>query len=165
MPSPVRADAHAKPDGLIQGWLFSFSLTRPDLEVYPNATIVLDSDNTLQPDAIFCSAPRAGGRVWLNQKGYLCGAPEIVCEVAASSATVDLHSKKEAYRRNGIGEYIVWLTQENKVRWLTLVEDHFEERELESGNVESTQFPGLILDVAALLAFDKVKLIAALSAE
>ena len=121
MPSPVRADAHAKPDGLIQLWLGTYALRRPELEVYPNATLVLDSENAVQPDGILCSAPVEGGRVWLNDKGYLCGAPEIVCEIAASSASIDLHSKFRAYRRNGIGEYIVWLTQEMSVRWFDLV--------------------------------------------
>ena len=49
--------------------------------------------------------------------------PEFVCEIAASSASVDLHQKLRAYRRNGIGEYIVWLTLEQKVRWFDLVVD------------------------------------------
>jgi Uma2 family endonuclease len=38
--------------------------------------------------------------VWLDHRGYLHGAPEFVCEIAASSASVDLHQKLRAYRRN-----------------------------------------------------------------
>ena len=84
---------------------------------------MLDTVNAVQPDAILCSAPEDGGRVWLDHRGYLHGAPEFVCEIAASSASVDLHQKLRAYRRNGIGEYIVWLTLEQKVRWFDLVVD------------------------------------------
>ena len=163
MPSPVRFDAHAKPDGLIQGWLFSYALSRPELEAVPNATLLLDSENAVQPDAMLCSAPREGGRVFLNEAGYLCGAPELVCEIAASSATVDLHSKFKAYRRNGIGEYLVWLTQEETVRWFRLVEDDFVEMEAVDGRMESVIFPGLVLDLAALFAFDRAAMVAALS--
>ena len=163
MPSPVRADAHAKPDGILQLWLGTYALHRPDLEVYPNATLLLDPDNAPQPDAILCTAPRDGGRVWLNDKGYLCGAPELVCEVAASSAAVDLHEKFRAYRRNGISEYLVWLTTERQVRWFRLVEQNYVEQKEQAGRLTSGIFPGLTLDVRALLKFDKAKVIAALT--
>lgn len=29
-------------------------------------------------------------------------------EIAASSVAIDLHAKKQAYRRNGVKKYIVW---------------------------------------------------------
>ena len=73
MPSPVRAEAHSEPDGLLHGWLFSYALEHLELRFYPNATLILDSDNAPQPDAILCSTPVPGGRVWLNEKDYLCG--------------------------------------------------------------------------------------------
>jgi len=43
------------------------------------------------------------------------GAPELIAEIAASSATYDLGDKKNAYRRNGVQEYIVWQIFENKL--------------------------------------------------
>jgi Uma2 family endonuclease len=165
MPSPVRTDLHARPDGLIQGWLFSYALYHPELEVLPNATLLLDPDNAPQPDAILCTAPRPGGKVWLNAKGYLCGAPELVCEVAASSASVDLHDKFRAYRRNGIQEYLVWLTLERRVRWFCLTEQEYVEQKEKAGRLSSKVFPGLVLDVRALLKGDKAKVIAALGGE
>ena len=36
------------------------------------------------------------------------GAPELIAEVAASGASIDLGDKLRAYRRNGVREYIVW---------------------------------------------------------
>lgn len=162
MPSPVRADVHAEPDGLIQLWLGTYALDHPELKVYPNATLLLDADNTPQPDAILCTAPRRGGKVWLNERGYLCGTPELVCEIAASSASIDLHDKFRAYRRNGIGEYLVWLTMEKRVRWFRLIEQDYVEQKEQAGRLTSSLFPGLVLDVRALLKFDKARVIAAL---
>ena len=164
MPSPVRADAHAEPDGLIQGWLFLYSIGHPDLKIYPNATLIMDADNAVQPDAIMCSRPHAGGRVWLDDKGYLHGSPEMVCEIAASSASIDLHSKFQAYRRNGVLEYVVWLTDEKTVRWFHLEEGNFVEQKAKGGLLASRTFEGLVLDVKALLRGDKVKLAATLTA-
>ena len=126
------------------------------------STLLLDAENTPQPDAILCTAPRRGGKVWLNENGYLCGAPELVCEIAASSASVDLHDKFRAYRRNGIGEYLVWLTQEKRVRWFHLIEQDYVEQQEQAGRLTSSRFPGLVLDVRALLKLDKAKVIAAL---
>lgn len=162
MPSPVRADLHAEPDGLIQLWLGLYSIPRPELKLYPHATLLLDAENTVQPDATLCSAPRDGGRVWLNDKGYLCGAPELVCEITASSAAVDLHEKFRAYRRNGVREYLVWMTREKQVRWFHLVEQDYMEQAEEDGVLSSLVFPGLVLDVKSLLEFDKAGVASAL---
>ena len=161
-PSPVRVNAHSRPDGLIQLWLGTYALDHPELEVFPNATLLLDSDNAPQPDAILCTAPRPGSKVWLNDKDYLCGAPELVCEIAASSASVDLHDKFRAYRRNGIGEYLVWLTLEKRVRWFQLADQEYVEQKEHAGRLTSKLCPDLVLDVKALLKFDKTKVIAAL---
>ncbi len=161
MPSPVNATFHAKPDGIIQLWLGTYSLDFPELEVFPNATLILDSDNAVQPDAILCR-PKAGGRVWLDESDYLRGAPELVCEIASSSAAIDLHAKFQAYRRNGVGEYLVWLVREERVRWFHNVEGEFVEQKETGGILTSQLFPGLVLDVKALLKLDKAKVIQAL---
>ncbi len=163
MPSPVRADTHAAPDNVLQLWLGSHALENPELECYTNATLVLDADNAVQPDAILCTAPRPGGRVWLNESGYLRGAPELACEVAASSASVDLHEKFRAYRRNGVQEYLVWLTLEKRVRWFQLLDGEYVELKERAGRIESVVFPGLVLGVKALIKLDRRKVVAALT--
>lgn len=163
MPSPVRTDVHAIPDGLIQLWLGTYALNHEGLEVCPNASLILDAENALQPDAILCSTPKPGGRTWLNQNGYLCGSPEFVCEIAASSASVDLHEKYRAYRRAGVAEYLVWLTAEKRVRWFQAVDGDYTEAKERGGKLHSLIFPGLVLDLKALLKLDRKKLIAALA--
>ena len=162
MPSPVRADAHGKPDGLLHGWLSTYACETPNVAFYPNTTLILDSENTPQPDAILCATPRPDGRVWLNKRGYLCGAPELVCEVAASSVSVDLHDKFRAYRRNGIGEYLVWLVSERRLRWFALEEQEYVELKERAGLLTSRIFPRLVLDTRALLRGDGAKVLATL---
>jgi Uma2 family endonuclease len=162
MPSPVRADAHAEPDGLLQGWLFSYAIRNPGLKCYPNATLLLDQENAPQPDAILCSAPKPKHRVWLNQRGYLCGSPELVCEISASTRSIDMHEKKRAYRRAGVTEYLVWLTEENTVAWFHLTAGEYQLLPVNKGLIHSKIFPGLVLDTKALLKRDGAKLVAAL---
>ena len=53
------------------------------------------------------------------------GAPELVAEIAASNAAIDLGDKKRAYRRNGIKEYIVWQVFEQKLDWFYLQEGEY----------------------------------------
>lgn len=162
MPSPVRADMHAQPDGLVQTWLGTYAIAN-DLNSYPNATLLLDSENAFQPDAILCSKPRKGGRVWLNEKGYLCGSPEFICEIAASTASVDLHSKLRVYRRHGISEYLVWRTAEREVDWFVLEDEEFIRLSPgKDGKISSRIFPGLVLDVKALIKLDGAKVLNAL---
>jgi hypothetical protein len=162
MPPPVSADSHGAPDNVLQFWLASYTLNHPELECFSNTTLLLDSANTPQPDVVLCSRPKKGGRVWLNEKSWLCGAPELVCEVAASSASIDLHQKLHAYRRSGIQEYLVWTTLEQKVRWFQLVNGEYREFKERAGLMESHVFPGLVLDVKALLKLDRRRLFAAL---
>ena len=163
MPSPVRAKSHGAPDNVVQFWLASYAMNHPELEAYANTSILLDAENSLQPDAMLCTQPAEGARTHLDEKGYLCGSPELVCEITASSASVDLHAKYRAYRRAGVAEYLVWLTEEKRVRWFQLVDGDYLEAKERHGKLHSQIFPGLTLDVKALLKLDRKKVIAALS--
>ena len=162
MAPPLRADAHSEPDGLLHTWLGYYAAHFANVKFYPNPTVILDADNTPQPDSVLCTAPRRGGSVWLNEKGYLCGRPELICEVSASSASIDLHDKLNAYRRNGIAEYLVWVVAERRIRWFALVEQEYVEMKERSGVVVSRVFPKLALDVKAVLKLDGAKVLATL---
>lgn len=163
MPSPVRADTHAKPDGVIHVWL-GFYASSEGLEFYPNATLLLDAENAMQPDSILCSLPCDGGRVWLNPKGYLCGSPELVVEVAASSASIDLRDKLRAYRRNRVNEYIVWRTEDAEIDWFVLEKEGGYQKQAPDrhGRLRSMQFKGLVLDTGAALKSNTAKVLAGL---
>ncbi len=161
MPSPVRI-AHAEPDGVMQLWLGTYAAEH-ELKILPNATLLLDPENAFQPDAILCTAPKQGGRVWLNKKGYLCGSPELVVEIAASTASIDLRDKLRVYRRLEVAEYLVWRTADQEIDWFVLEDGQYMKMKPDRhGKLRSRVFPGLILDLAAALACDKAKVLALL---
>jgi hypothetical protein len=73
-------------------------------------------------------------------------------EIAASSVSYDLHVKKEAYRRSGVREYIVWRVQDEAIDWFRLQHGEYVLIEPDAdGIVESAQFPGLRLHVQSML--------------
>jgi len=117
--SPV-SRRHAKPDGLIQLWLGTYASRHPDTEALPNATVILDAENTVQPDALLRRLPEHGGRTRENDRGYLTGPPELIVEITASSASIDLRDKLRAYCRNGVPEYLVWRVAERRLDWFCL---------------------------------------------
>ncbi len=98
----------------------------------------------------------------LTSDGCIEGAPLLVVEVAASSASYDLHDKLRAYRRAGTKEYIVWRTLDKAIDWFRLHEGEFLRAEPdEHGTIESSVFPGLRLSVPAMLARDRAAVLAA----
>ena len=157
--SPVRVREHGEPNAHVVGWLVTYCASRPGYRVGDNATVRLDGGNEPQPDVMLVKDPEAGGQARIDDDGYVEGAPELVVEVAASSASYDLHEKMDAYRRGGVREYIVWQIFENRVDWFRLIGEKYEPIPPGSdGIIESNEFPGLRLDVAALLSGDIVAL-------
>jgi Uma2 family endonuclease len=141
--SPVSLD-HAIPHGIVVGWLDRYARRRRNVHMADNVTVFLPGDAEVQPDACLW---REGGNARATPEGYLEGAPELVVEVAASSASYDLNVKKDAYRRAGVGEYIAWQVYEGQIDWFVLREGRYEVFEAgERGVIESTQFAGLRLD-------------------
>jgi Uma2 family endonuclease len=62
-----------------------------------------------------------------------------------------------------VKEYIVWRTYDRAIDWFRLVDGAFERVEPVDGRVESSIFPGLILDIDALLEGNYGKVLAAVS--
>jgi Uma2 family endonuclease len=154
MPSPTHADAHGRPHSILAGWLLFYEAYTDYVYAYDNATVRLDLDNEVQPDVLLRIDEAAGGQSRISDDDYVEGAPELVVEVAHSSAAYDLHDKKTAYRRNGVREYVVWQIEENRLDWFALDGTAYTTREAEDGMMESRVFPGLVLDVGALLERD-----------
>jgi Uma2 family endonuclease len=153
MPSPVRHRRHGKPHFDMIGWLGRYTAATPGVEGGHNSSLRLDLNSEPQPDAFLIIMPECGGHVVINEEDYIVGAPEWVGEVAASRVSYDLHVKLEAYRRNGVKEYVVWRVEDRGIDWFVLRGGHFEA--LPAGGVfHSTVFPGLWLDSQALIAGD-----------
>ncbi|KJH72479.1 Uma2 family endonuclease [Aliterella atlantica] len=160
MASPVRHKSHGKPHAVIMTWLSAYWMATPGVDFSDNATVRLDPDNEPQPDALL--RIESGGQSFVSDDDYIEGAPELIVEIAASSASYDLYDKKRVYRRNGVQEYIVWQTFENKLDWFILQAGEYVLLQPDNNVVRSLVFPGLWLDIAALLAGDIAKAIAVL---
>ena len=163
MGSPVSI-RHAKPDNLIQLWLGTYASRHSETEALTNITVILDVENTVQPDALLRRLPEHGGLTRVTKDGSLTGPPELVVEVASSSASIDLRDKRRAYCRNGVREYLVWCVADRRLEWFCLEEDEYRAQSPDAqGVLHSRVFPGLRLPVEALLAGDSSKVLAALA--
>ena len=163
MPSPVRAQSHAQPNNAIAAWLGTYSAYTPHVSALDNATVRLDMDNEPQPDALLRIDASAGGQSRLSADDYVEGAPELVAEIAASSASYDLHAKLNVYRRNGVLEYIVWRARDDALDWFVLNDGEYRPLVPDAtGVMESERFAGLRLAVEALLAGDVASVLAEL---
>jgi Uma2 family endonuclease len=149
--SPLRAQAHGKPHAHIIGWLTTYEAATPGVSCYDNPTVRLDGDNEPQPDAVL--RLEQNGRSFISEDDYIEGSPELIVEVAASSASYDLHDKLRVYRRNGVQEYVVWRTYSQEIDWFYLQDGEYQSLTAdESGIFRSHQFPGLWLASGALLS-------------
>lgn len=165
MPSPLRIEYHAHPHADVAAWLGLYRSATPHVRVADNGTLFLDLDNEVQPDLTLAIDARAGGASRVRPDGYAEGAPELVVEIAASSASYDLHDKLRAYRRNGVQEYVVWRVLDGAIDWWELVEGVYVPLPAdEAGVVASRVFPGLRLDVPAMLVGDLARVLATLQA-
>jgi Uma2 family endonuclease len=152
MPAALRFRSHGQPHGRILTWLGNYEAMTPGVALGVEPTVRLDLDNEPQPDAVLIIIPEAGGQTRISEDDYIEGAPELVVEIAASSVAIDLHGKKQAYRRNGVREYIVWQVLDEKLSWFSLQEgEYLELAPNEEGVLQSRVFPGLWLAVNELL--------------
>lgn len=155
--SPVRIKRHAEPHGDLITWLGVYKASTPGVTLGDNATVRLDLDNEPQPDGLLRLEEACGGQSRISDDDYIEGAPELVAEIAASSASYDLHDKLNSYRRNGVREYLVWLVEDREFRWYDLQEGQFAQQAADgNGILASKVFPGLRLAVTALLQGDMV---------
>ncbi|MCP4352467.1 MAG: Uma2 family endonuclease [Desulfobacterales bacterium] len=149
MGSPVGAD-HSSSHGEIMGWLGMYCFATPGLKIHDNGTLRIDAENEYQPDAIL-RIEFSGGSV-VSKDGYLEGAPELVAEIAVTSASHDLKEKKKVYQRIGVQEYIVWQVRKNSLDWFYLESGEYMLLKPDAdGVIHSRVFPGLCLPPDALL--------------
>ncbi|TRU68244.1 MAG: Uma2 family endonuclease [Microcystis viridis Mv_BB_P_19951000_S69] len=158
MASPLRFESHAEPHANIIGWLALYKAATPGVRLGDNATVRLDIDNEPQPDALL--RIEKGGQSIISQDDYVEGAPELIVEIAASSASYDVHQKLNVYRRNQVQEYLVWRFYEREFDWFRLQAGEYIKLEPHSdGIIRSQIFPGLWLDKNALLMGDLGKVL------
>jgi Uma2 family endonuclease len=161
--SPVRVVQHGEPHSHIVTWLGVYVANTPGVHIADNATLRLDLDNEPQPDALLWIDASLGGGTHISDDDYLQGTPELIVEVAASSAAYDLHDKLHAYRRNGVQEYLVLLAHERKTLWYQLERGEYRAIEADDqGVLRSRVFPGLWFDSELFWANDLAGLLGVL---
>lgn len=159
--SPVRSKSHGQPHGRLITWLGVYEAATSGVDLNDNATVRLDLNNEPQPDALL--RIEIGGQSRITGDDYIEGAPELIAEVAASSAAYDLHDKKQAYQRHGVQEYLVWQVFDQKLDWFRLQDGNYVSLQPDgNGVVRSSVFPGLRLAVPALLAGNMATVLAVL---
>ena len=157
MASPVNHAKHGQPHGKLTIWSGTYAGYTPGVELGDNSTLKLDAKSQPQPDVFLYVLPSHGGATGLDDEGYFTGAPEWLGEVAASSASYDLHQKLQVYRRNGVKEYVVWRVVDRTFDWFVLRGDQYERLPCSAdGYFRSEVFPGLWLDPQALIAQDTI---------
>ena len=148
MASPVRI-IHGQPHAYIMTWLGVYCAATPGTQFADNTTVRLDTDNEPQPDALLRIE---GGQSQIDVDDYIQGAPELIVEIAASTASYDLQEKLQVYRRNGVQEYLVWQVSNRIFDWFRLKDgEYIKLQPNEDGIVKSEVCPGLWLRVDALL--------------
>ena len=150
MASPVRI-IHGQPHAYIMGWLAVYHAATPGTQLADNTTVRLDLDNEPQPDALLRIET---GQSVLDTDNYIQGAPELIVEIAASSASYDLQEKLQVYRRNGVQEYIVWQVSEQIIDWFRLRDGKYLKLQSEKNIIKSEVFPGLWLATDSILQGD-----------
>ena len=111
--------------------------------------VVLDAENTVQPDLVFISSANLG----IIQQRAIFGTPDLLVElVSPSSVRRDRYDKKELYARFGVKEYWIGDPANKALEVLTLKEGRYELQccaEVK-GKLTSLVLAGLEFDLSAI---------------
>ena len=152
----LRVRAHGMPHRLVETWMGVYQAHTPGVLGATAPTVRLTDVDGPEPDSVLMLDPRCGGAATETANDYISGAPELLVEIGASTAARDLNEKKARYRLAGVREYLVFAPLRRRAYWYALNEggefDRVKPRR--GGRIRSRTFPGLWLNVAALVAVD-----------
>lgn len=166
MAAALRFKSHGRPHARLLTWLGIYEYETIGVEIADNASVYLDSDNGPQPDIALIVDPDRGGQTRITELDYVEGPPELIAEISASTVSIDLGDKKNAYERNGVQEYLVWRVLDEAIDWFVLRDSKYIELlPDEDGITRSQIFPGLWLDRSALIQGDTKRVRAIVASE
>lgn len=151
---PISGGSHAGPHSDLDTVVSIYRWATPGLVGGGAASIVLDVALMPEPDLFLAVDPKFGGRIRIDDRGFIHGPPEWLGEISNSSVSFDLHTKKEIYRKFDIKEYAVWRVKEKGIDWFILRGQDYETLPAQDGVYRSETFPGLWLAATALIAGD-----------
>ena len=111
--------------------------------------VVLDSENTVQPDLIFVATANLG----IIKQRAIFGVPDLLVElISPSSVRRDRYDKKELYARFGVKEYWMGDPANKSLEILTLKEGRYELHcaAEEKGKLTSLVLAGLEFDLTEI---------------
>src|SRR5881396_2692872 len=111
--------------------------------------VVLDAENTVQPDIVFVAAANAG----IIQRRAIFGVPDLLVElVSPSSVRRDRYDKKALYARFGVKEYWIGDPANKALEFLTLRQGNYELHccAEERGKLTSLLLTGLEFDLSEI---------------
>ena len=154
VPSPL-SRGHGVYHALVMTWLGNYCIATPGTLTADNITTMLGERSEPQPDGVLIIEPAAGGQTGLSEDGYTTGPPELIVEVASSSASIDLHAKRRDYEQAGVLEYVVVVLRQQVIRWFILQNGTYQEVSSDADGIfRSRIFLGLWLHANALLQLD-----------
>lgn len=111
--------------------------------------VVLDPENTVQPDIVFVAAANVG----IIQRRAIFGVPDLLVElVSPSSVRRDRYDKKALYARFGVKEYWIGDPANKALEILTLKSGAYELHSCagQKGKPTSLLLPGLEFDLSEI---------------
>lgn len=154
--SPARNLVHGDPWNLLSTWVGVYRARTAGVQSSSGPTVHLTDIDGPEPDVLLRLDPRCGGASVETEDDYISGAPELLIEIGAATASRDLNEKRERYRLAGVREYLVFAPLREQLHWFVLNEagEYDRLRPRRGGALRSRTFPGLWLNVPALTALD-----------
>lgn len=148
---------HGKAHNLLNVWIGTYHASTPGTEAFDGTTVLLAKDSEPEPDGLLTIV---GGGTHEDDEGYLVGQPEFTAEIASSTASYDLHSKRRDYEKHGVQEYLIAVVRQKRIVWLVRENDRYVELAPgDDGIYRSRVMPGLWLDPQAFLANDYARVL------
>jgi Uma2 family endonuclease len=150
---PISARGHALPDNHLQTIFGFYAAHTPGVQAMgPLTTILPSATSGVEPDAQLRVQSECGGVSTIAADKLVHGTPELVAGISFHSGAHDFGKKFDTYEAEGVPEYLIWRTAEQEVHWFTLKRKKYLPLSVHAdGTLRSEQFPGLWLDVPALL--------------
>jgi Uma2 family endonuclease len=148
-PSPISI-SHGQSHVLLTHLLSSYAIETPGVQLLDNVTVMLSDQDEVQPDLLLRVLPEFGGRTENTRDNYVNGPPELVVEIAHSSASLDLGRKRKRYSLGGVAEYLVICTEQKEIRWFDLP-NNARYQTNDQGIMKSKMFPGLWLSPVSII--------------
>lgn len=140
---------------MMVAWLNYYGAFTPGTHASTNVTHLLSPTSELQPNGALRIEEASGGHSLVDVDGYIAGIPELFAEVASNGSGYEATDKLLVYREARVNEFIVWRIDEREVDWYALWDGEYQRLPLGSdGIIRSEAFPGLWLDVAAMIGDD-----------